>query len=412
VTSNRVAITGMGMVSCLGLDLDTVSASLRAGRSGIVSDPARVELGFRSPLTARIEGYDVRQYVNRKQVKTMGQPAQFAVGAAVQAIQHARLNPDVLKDHGAGIVVGNDSCAQPAVEVADQVRADKSTHLLGSGRILQVMNSTVTMNLATFFGIRGAAWTISAACASGAHALGQGFMLIKSGLQDVVLCGGAQELNWESMASFDALGAFAENPGDPARACRPFDRSRSGLVPSGGSAMLVLERLDRAVERGANILAEVVGYAFSSDGEHLTQPCGTGAVHAMRSVLSQAKRAPEEVDYINAHATGTPVGDAVEARAILDVFNGGQKRTPPVSSTKSMTGHECWMAGASEVAYSLLMMRDGFLAPNINFEGAEPGLENLDVIREARPVKPELVLSNSFGFGGTNAAVLLQAFEG
>jgi 3-oxoacyl-[acyl-carrier-protein] synthase I len=405
----RVAITGMGLVSCLGLDLDTVSQSLRTGRSGIAVDPERVEMGFRSPFSGVITGYDVRQYVNRKQVKSMGQPAQFAVGAAVQAVQSARLDPELLRDAGAGIVVGNDSCALPSVEVVDQVRTDKSTRLLGSGRILQVMSSTVTMNLATFFGVRGAAWTISAACASGAHSIGQGYMLIKSGMQDVVLCGGAQEINWQSMASFDALGAFADPSAEAGTACRPFDRGRTGLVPSGGAAMLVLERMDRAIERGAPILAEIVGYAFSSDGEHLTQPCGHGAVRAMKSVLEQAKRAPGEVEYINAHATSTPVGDAVEARAILEVFDG--KRTPPVSSTKSMTGHECWMAGASEVAYSLLMMRDGFLAPNANFEATDAGLEQLDVIKEARDAKPRLVLSNSFGFGGTNAAVLLQAFE-
>lgn len=367
-------------------------------------------MGFRSPLTGVIEGYDARKYVNRKQAKSMGQPARFAVGAAMEAVQNAQLDPAHLRATGAGVIVGNDSTALPSVEAVDLVRKHASTRLLGSGRILQVMNSTVTMNLATVFGTRGAAWTVSAACASGAHAIGQAYMLIKSGMQDVVLCGGAQEVNWHAMASFDALGAFAawSEGDDPAAACRPFDAQRTGLVPSGGSAMLVLERMDRAVERGAPILAELTGYAFSSDGEHLTQPCGHGAVYAMQGVLRQSGRSASEIEYINAHATSTPAGDSVEGRAILEVF---ENRSPPVSSTKSMTGHECWMAGASEIVYSLLMMRDGFIAPNINLGSLEPSLEGLDVVTEARDTSPRIVLSNSFGFGGTNAAVLLEAFE-
>lgn len=404
----RVAVTGIGLVSCLGLDLTTVSANLRTGRSGIVIDPERQRLGFRSPLTGVIKDYDVRQYANRKQAKSMGQPAQFALGAAVNALQHAGLNPDALRDPGAGVIVGNDSCAEAAVECADLLRSHGETRQIGSGKILQVMNSTVSMNLATYFGVQGAAWTLSGACASGAHALGQAAMLIKAGMQDVVLAGGAQEINWHSMASFDALGAFATSTDAPERACRPFDAERQGLVPSGGAAMLVVERLDRAIERGANVLGEIVGYGFSSDGEHLTQPNGEGAMRAMRAALQQGRVLPGEVEYINAHATGTPVGDAVEGRAILEVFG---KTSPPVSSTKSMTGHECWMAGASELAYTLLMMRDGFMAPNINLATLDPELHGLPVLREARLSRPRLALSNSFGFGGTNAALLVRALE-
>ena len=404
----RVAITGMGIVSCLGTSLDEVSAALRAGKSGVVVDPVRVELGFRSPLTGAIRNYDPRAYVNRKQVKTMGLPAQFAIGAAVEAVRDAGLAPEALNSGTAGIIVGNDSCAQPVGEAIASVREHKETRQIGSGSIIQVMNSTVTMNLSTFFGIRGAAWTLSAACASGAHAIGQGLLLIKSGMQDVMLCGGAQEISWEGMASFDALGAFARNEGDPTAACRPFDKNRTGLVPSGGSAMLVLERLDRAVARGARVYAELVAYGFSNDGDHLTQPSGDGAARAMREALRQAKRAPDEVEYINAHATGTSAGDRVEGRSILGVFGG---KSPPVSSTKSMTGHECWMAGASEVVYSLLMMRDGVLAPNINLDRVDPALEGLNVIGTTRAVRPRVVLSNSFGFGGTNASLLIEAVE-
>jgi len=329
--SMRVAITGMGAVSCLGLDLDSISQSLQAGRSGIGVDPERVEMGFRSPLTGIIRGYDPRAYVNRKQMKTMGQPAQYAVGAAMNAVADARLGPDAFRDPGAGVIVGNDSCALPVVEAVDSVREHKETRLIGSGNIIQVMNSTVTMNLATVFGVRGAAWTVSGACASGAHAIGQAYLLIKAGLQDLVMCGGAQEINWPGMASFDALGAFAKHDGEPARASRPFDQHRTGLVPSGGAAMLVVERLDRAIERNAHIYAEIVGYAFSSDGDHLTQPDGDGAVRAMEGALRQGRHSPGEVEYVNAHATGTPVGDRVEGSSLLKVSTGAACRSPAPS---------------------------------------------------------------------------------
>lgn len=401
---SRVVITGMGAVSCLGNSLDDISASLRTGRSGIAVDEQRVAHGFRSPLTGVIKDYDVRAYVTKKQVKSMGQPAQFAVGAAVQAVQDAGLNPDALRTPMCGMIVGNDSCALPTVEAVDVVRAQKETRGIGSGSIIQVMNSTVTMNLTTFFGTRGASWTLSAACASGAHALGQGLLLVKAGMQDMMLVGGAQEINWQGMVSFDALGAFAKHDGNPHTASKPFDKERRGLVPSGGAAMLVLERLDHAQKRGARIYGELLGYGFSSDGEHLTQPSGEGAVRAMRAALSQGKVSPSDVDYINAHATATPQGDLAEGRAILAIFG---QHGAKVSSTKSMTGHECWMAGASEVVYSLLMMRDGFLAPNINLGELAPELVGLNVVRAAESTRPRLVLSNSFGFGGTNAALLL-----
>lgn len=409
----RVAITGIGIVSCLGNDLPTVSQALREGRSGVGVDPTRAAMGFRSSLTGIVRDYDVRRYVNRKQHKSMGQPAAFAVGAAVEALAHAGLDPSALRSARAGVIVGNDSCAQPAVQAADTLRERGDTRSIGSGPILQVMNSTVTMNLATFFGTQGAAWTVSGACASGAHAIGQAMMLIKSGMQDIVLCGGAQEINWEAMGPFDAIGAFAPETPDPTTACRPFDVDRAGLVPSGGAAMLILESWDRAIERRATILAELAGYGFSCDGEHVTQPCGHGAVRAMQQALDQAKVRSEEVDYINAHATGTRIGDVVEGRAILEVFgaspHGGKARTPPVSSTKSMTGHECWMAGASEAVYSLLMMHEGFMAPTINLHQLDPDLEGLQVLSETLHQRPSVVVSNSFGFGGTNAAILLRA---
>jgi 3-oxoacyl-[acyl-carrier-protein] synthase-1 len=230
-------------------------------------------------------------------------------------------------------------------------------------------------------------------------------MLIASGQQEIVLAGGAQEINWPSMAAFDALKAFSARANDPAGASRPFSKFRDGLVPSGGAAMLVLESEAHALARGARIYGEIAGYAFSANGDHLSCPTVEGPARCMRQALRRAGVAPAEVDYVNAHATATPVGDLLEGRAILEVFG---RDGPPVSSTKSMTGHECWMAGASEVAYSLLMMRDGFLAPNVNLGELDPELEGLRVITEAVPTRPDVVLSNAFGFGGTNSAIVLR----
>ena len=247
---------------------------------------------------------------------------------------------------------------------------------------------------------------MSAACASGAHSIGQAQMLIGSGQQEIVLAGGAQEIDWPAMAAFDALKAFASAGTDPTRASRPFAADRDGLVPSGGAAMLVIESETHARNRGAHIYGYVAGYAFSSNGNHLTEPTVDGPVRCMRRALEQAGLSIAEVDYVNAHATSTPVGDLVEGRALLEVFGAGG---PPVSSTKSLTGHECWMSGASEVLYSLLMMRDGFLAPNANLDALDPELTGLNVIPEMVEARPRTVLSNAFGFGGTNSSVVVRA---
>lgn len=407
MTSRRVAITGLGLVSCLGQDLPTVTAALKEGRSGIGVDQERIALGFRSPLTGQLAPFNVRKYVTRQQARSMAEPAAYAAGAAFEALSQAELSPEALRSPQAGVIVGNDSTVLPAITAWDIVREQGQTRSIGSGSILQVMDSTVSMNLATLFGVQGAAWTVAGACASGAHAIGQATLLIKSGMQDVVLCGGAQEINPPAMAPFDAIGAFAkhEEGVDPATAVRPFDAQRTGLVPSGGAAMLVLEAWEHAEKRGATILGEVAGYGFSCDGEHVTQPGGHGAVRAMRQALHQAGLEPSQIDYVNAHATGTPVGDAVEGKAILEVFGA---QPPPVSSTKSLTGHECWMAGASEAAYCLLMMQEGFIAPNRNLTQLDPDLAGLQVVAQTRPAELRAVLSNSFGFGGTNAALVLR----
>jgi 3-oxoacyl-[acyl-carrier-protein] synthase-1 len=401
-----VAITGLGIISSIGNSLPEVAASLREGRSGIVVDEERRKAGFRSALTGRIRDFDPKRWgLSRKQLRTMCEPALYAAAAASDALADAGLERQALGTERAGVIFGNDSTVKPSVEASDALREHGETRFIGTGCIFRSMNSTVTMNLAALLGTRGASWTISGACASGAHALGQAVLLIRSGLQDVVIAGGAQETNWESMASFDALGVFSTRHDDPEGASRPFDADRDGLVPGGGAACLVVEELEHARRRGARVHAMIRGYGFSTGaGAHLSEPSMEGAAAAMRRALADARVEPAEVDYVNAHATSTPLGDAAEARAIAAVL--GER--VPVSSTKSLTGHECWMAGASEVLYTTLMAGGGFIAPNRNFRRLDPDCPPIRVVAERTPARIERALSNSFGFGGTNASIVLD----
>ncbi|MCB9759981.1 MAG: beta-ketoacyl-[acyl-carrier-protein] synthase family protein [Alphaproteobacteria bacterium] len=403
-----VVITGLGLVSCLGQTPDAVSASLRQGRSGVVRSAERAGLGFRSPLTGAIPDFNPRDLLSRKERRAMGEPALYAAAAALRALDDAGLARDALAGPDYGVILGNDSTCVSAVETADRTRADGTTQRLGSGAVVECMNSSPSINLSVLLRTQGACWTLAAACASGAHALGQAWGLIATGQQQAVVCGGTQELGWAGMAGFDGLGAFSTFEGEPGDAPRPFSQDRDGLVPSGGGAVLVLESLSHARARGARIRAELLSYAFSSDGHHVTSPSGRGAARCIRSALDRAGVSASEIEYVNAHAAGTPVGDAVEAQAILEVFG---ERCPPVSSTKSLTGHECWMAGASEVAYALLMAEGGFLAPNRNFTAPDPGAEALNVLRATAETDARLMLSNSFGFGGTNACLVFRAEE-
>jgi 3-oxoacyl-[acyl-carrier-protein] synthase-1 len=396
-------ITGLGIISCLGCDTDTVTASLRQGRSGIVLDPERKRLGFRSSLTGSLLGFNPEVFgLGRRITKTMAEPAQYAYAALTQALQQARLDAEQLAGLNAGIIFGNDSTVRPGVEAWESLQAEHSSHYLGAGAIFKTMNSTITMNLATHFKIKGANWTLSAACASGAHAIGQASLLIKTGLQEVVLCGGAQEINPHCMAPFDALNAFSLREHAPEQASRPFDKDRDGLVPSGGAAALVLENAEHAQRRGVPILGEVLGYGFSSDGHHLSLPSSEGGLRAMRMALQSGGVKPEAIEYVNAHATSTLQGDAAEAQALVQLF----PHKPWISSTKSMTGHECWMAGASEAVYCTLMARAGFVAGNFNFQEGDTFSRELRIPAQAVEQRLQRVLSNSFGFGGTNASLV------
>jgi len=395
----------MGIYSCIGKNLDEVRDSLYKGRSGIIMDPVRKEYGYRSGLTGFVEKPDLKGVLDRRARIMLPEQGEYAYLATVEALKNAGIDADYIAANEIGILYGNDSSGKAVIEANDIIREKKDTMLVGSGAVFQTMNSTVTMNLATIFKLRGVNFTISAACASGSHSIGLGYHFIKTGLQDCIVCGGAQEINHLSMGTFDALSAFSVHESTPTKASRPFDRDRDGLIPSGGAATVILESLESAQRRGAPILGEVIGYGFSSNGGHISNPTVDGPVRSLHMAMKQAGLQASEIDYINAHATSTPAGDASEARAINEVFG---EHKPLVSSTKSMTGHECWMAGASEIVYSMLMMQNSFVAPNINFENPDEDSVKLNIAKSTIEKNIVVFLSNSFGFGGTNSSLVIR----
>ena len=403
--NRRVVITGMGIYSCIGTSLEEVKDSLYKGKSGIQFDAERKEFGFQSALTGIVPKPDLKNLLTRRQRMSIGEETEYAYMATIEALKNANIDDAFFDNREVGIMYGNDSVSKAIIDATDIVREKKDTALIGSGAIFKSMNSTVTMNLSTIFILRGINLTISAACASGSHSIGLAYFLIKSGFQDIIITGGAQEINKYAMSSFDGLGVFSPDEAEPAKASRPFDASRNGLIPSGGGATLVLESYESAVKRGAPILAEIIGYGFSSNGDHISTPNVDGPSKAMQKALDQAGVKASEIDYINAHATSTPVGDENEAKAIFQIFG---ESNPYVSSTKSMTGHECWMAGASEVIYSILMMQNDFIAPNINLETPDEDSKKLNIAKNTINKEINIFLSNSFGFGGTNSALIVK----
>lgn len=401
----RVVITGMGIYSCLGQNLDDVRDALYNGKSGIIFDPTRKEMGFRSALTAKLEVPDLKKELSRSQRAFMPEQAKYAYCATVEALRNAGIDQDYLDAHEVGLLYGNDSSADPTVRAVDMIREKKDTTLCGSGAIFQSMNSTVTMNLGCIFRLKGINLTVSGACASGSYAVGLGALLIQNGLQDMVVCGGAQEVNPFSIGSFDGISAFSVRESEPTKASRPFDRDRDGLVPGGGAATVIIEEYEHAVKRGAPILAEVLSYGFSSNGDHISSPNVEGPSRSLQMAIKRAGIDIREIGYINAHATSTHVGDAQEAKAIYNIFG---ERTVEVTSTKSQTGHEMWMAGSSELIYSMLMMKNDFIAANLNFENPDEDSAKL-LIPDKRIEKHfDTFLSNSFGFGGTNATLIVR----
>jgi len=404
----RVVITGLGIYSSIGKSLAEVRTSLYEGKSGIILDPARKAMGYRSGLTGFVERPVLKGVLDRRARVMLPEQGEFAYMATTEALHQAGIDQDYLDKNEIGIIYGNDSSAQPVIEAIDIIRDKKDTMLVGSGNVFQVLNSTVNMNLATIFRLKGINFTVSAACASGSHSIGLASMFIGSGMQDCIICGGAQEINVYSMGNFDALGAFSIRENDPTGASRPFDKNRDGLVPSGGAATVILESLESAQKRGAKILGELIGYGFSSNGEHISNPSVQGPSRSLRMAMKASGLKATEIDYVNAHATSTPAGDTSEAKAIFEVF--GESNTP-VSSTKSMTGHECWMAGASEIVYSILMMQNSFIAPNINFETPDEDSARLNIVAKTMNKNIDVFLSNSFGFGGTNSTLIVKKWK-
>lgn len=406
----RVVITGMGIYSCLGTTLDEVKNSLYNGVSGIIFDQARKDMGFRSALTANVPVPDLKGIVTRQQRTFMADEVKYAYLATRDALAQAGIDQDYLDKHDVGLLYGNDSSADAVVKSVDTMRAKKDTTLVGSGAIFQSMNSTVTMNLGCLFHLKGINMTVSAACASGSHAIGLGALLIRNGLQDMVVCGGAQEVNAFSIGSFDGISAFSTRESEPTKASRPFDRDRDGLVPGGGAATVIIESYESAVKRGATILGEILSYGFSSNGDHISSPNVEGPAKSLENAIRLSGINPKEIGYVNAHATSTHIGDTNEAKAIAQVF-GDHK--PYVTSTKSQTGHEMWMAGASEVIYSMLMMKNNFIAANLNFENPDEDTCKLNIPgTRVDNVHFDTFLSNSFGFGGTNSTLIVRDFKG
>lgn len=395
----------MGVYSTIGKNLDEVRDSLFQGKSGIGFEAIRKEFGYRSGLTGIIDTPNLKGLLDRRSRIGLAEQGKYAYLSTLEALNNANIDQEYLEKIEAGILFGNDSSSVPVIEAIDLVREKKDTSMLGSGSIFQSMNSTISMNLSVIFKLRGINFTVSGACASGSHAIGIGYFLIRHGLQECVITGGGQEINPESMGSFDGLSAFSTLESEPTKASKPFDRDRDGLVPSGGAATVILESYDSAMKRGATILGEVAGYGFSSNGDHISVPNVDGPVKAIEMALKDSGMKVEDIAYINAHATSTPVGDEKEAQAIYKVF--GDVR-PYISSTKSMTGHEMWMGGASEVIYSLLMMHNGFIAPNINFENPDEHSAKLNITPKTVEKNLNVFMSNAFGFGGTNSTLIIK----
>lgn len=402
----RVVITGMGIVSCLGNNTAAVLESLREGRSGIRFREDYKELGFRSQVAGTID-IDFSTLIDRKQLRFMGDAAAYAFLSMQEAIADAGLAESDVSNVRTGIIAGSGGASSAnLVDAADILRA-KGIKRLGPYRVTQTMGSTVSACLATPFHIKGVNYSISSACATSAHCIGNGMELIQSGKQDIVFAGGGEEEHWTLSCLFDAMGALSSKYNDtPTAASRPYDANRDGFVISGGGGMVVLEELEHAKARGAKIYAEVVGYGATSDGVDMVAPSGEGAVRCMQQALATVDGA---IDYINSHGTSTPAGDVQELKAIAQTFDG--KTVPPISSTKSLAGHSLGATGVHEAIYCLLMMQHNFIAASANIETLDPAADGLPVVRTRRDnVTLNRIMSNSFGFGGTNATLVLQRY--
>ncbi len=401
----RVVVTGIGVVSSIGNDKAEVTASLKAGRSGITFAPEYQEMGFRSHVHGSLK-LDPADHIDRKLLRFMGDGAAYNYIAMVEAIADSGLETEDVSNPRTGLIMGSGGPSTRNMMQAFDTARDKGPKRVGPYMVPRVMSSTNSANLSTVFKIKGQSYSISSACSTSAHCIGNASELIQLGKQDVVFAGGGEELHWTLSVLFDAMGALSSKFNDtPERASRAYDANRDGFVIAGGGGVVVLEELEHAKARGAKIYAEIVGYGATSDGADMVAPSGEGAVRCMQMALDGIT---EPVDYINTHGTSTPVGDLKELEAISEVFR-GYNRVPFISSTKSMTGHSQGAAGVHEAIYTLLMMSEGFIAPSINIETLEPEAGDLPIVQTPMPEQLiNLALSNSFGFGGTNAVLALR----
>lgn len=400
----RVVITGYGIVSCLGNDAATVSDALRHSRSGIRVREAYREIGMRSQI-AGIPDIDLDARIDRKARRFMGDSAAFAYVAMEDAIAHAGLSHEQVSNERTGLIAGSGGHSSMNQVDAATIAKEKGVKRVGPYMVPRVMASTVSACLATPFQIKGVNYSISSACATSAHCIGNAMELIQLGKQDIIFAGGGEEEHWTLSILFDAMGALSSKYNDtPEKASRAYDANRDGFVIAGGGGMLVLEELEHAKARGANIIAEIVGYGATSDGYDMVAPSGEGAARCMRQAMSTTDT---PIDYINTHGTSTPVGDVAEMRAIRDVFG---NKMPPFSSTKSLSGHSLGAAGVQEAIYSLLMLQQGFIAGSANIETLDEEANGMPVVCSTRDADLTTVMSNSFGFGGTNASLVLRRY--
>lgn len=400
----RVVVTGLGIVSCIGDTLDAVAEALQKGQSGIAHDEKQAELGFRSQISGR-PSLNPKEHIDKRSFRFMGEGAGWSAVAMQRAIEDAGLTEEDISHPRTGIIAGSGGPSATELVRAADITREKGPKRVGPFAVPKAMSSTVSATLATHFKIKGLNYSITSACTTSLHCMGAATEQIQWGKQDVIFAGGGEELDWPLTVLFDAMGAMSSRYNDtPELASRAFDVSRDGFVIAGGAGMVVLEEYERAKARGAKIYAEVTGYAATSDGYDMVAPSGEGAERAMRMAIEDAARHNvSQIDYINPHATSTPVGDIAETQAIHRVFG---EQGPAVSATKSMTGHSLGAAGVQEAIYSLLMMDRGFIAPSINIERLDPDIPSINIVQEAREAKLSSVMSNSFGFGGTNGSVI------
>ncbi len=401
----RVVVTGMGIVSCIGLDKETVLDSLKNGKSGIKSNESYKERGFRSTVSGSVN-IDLSEHIDRKILRFMGDAAGFNYVAMQRAIEDSGLSDDQVSNERTGIIVGSGGAStKSVVESADIIR-ERGVKRAGPYRVTQTMGSTTSACLATPFKIKGINYSISSACATSAHCIGNAMELIQLGKQDVIFAGGGEEEHWTLTGLFDAMGALSTKYNDtPEQASRAYDADRDGFVIAGGGGCLVIESLDHALARGAKIYGELVGYGATSDGYDMVAPSGEGAARCMRMAMNTVDG---DIDYINSHGTSTPVGDVAELRAVKEVFG---SNTPAISSTKSLTGHSLGATGVQEAIYTLLMMENDFVCASANVNTLDPEAEGMNIVTERRDASITRAMSNSFGFGGTNATLVFQKYE-